>query len=314
MNGISLKELRWFSAINDEFCTSDAVTIWQAVLYFLPYANEDVSDLYFENMHKIETEVYEDFIKTLDKEGEPQLRNDNLPNYTRCYTDCDTMGNLLLSEKQINEILPKLHFNRMLVVEKIREAHIIYQELILEITKSRENRPTNIHLVEDKLRDDFERVLITRTSLDIVFSDVPKGLKKKPVICEVDKPVIWEDVIISIEIREIKSATPGYTVGESDFYIVFKAKQKILCQGTLKSLKFQGKNKPNPNQLFHLLANSRESESQQKHPYTTAIYPVAISKLRNLLKELTGIPNDPFKGREENRPYSARFRLKLPMN
>lgn len=247
----------------------------------------------------------------LDKKGEPQLRNDNLSNYTRYYTDWDTMGNLLLSEKQINKILPELNFNRMLVVEKIREAHIIYQELILEIRKSRENRPTNIHLVEDKLRDDFDRVLITRTSLDIVFSDVPERLKKKSVICEVDKAVTWEDITISIELREIESSGTDYIDGENELYVVFKTKQRILCQGTPKTLKLQGKQESKPNQLFRLLANYETSKSLQKHPYTKASYPVAITKLRSLLKKLTGITTDPLKSRERNGPYPPRFKVKI---
>jgi hypothetical protein len=70
MNGISLKELRWFSAINDEFCESEAVSIWQAVLYLLPYFDDDASVTYIENIQRLEAEVYEYMDKKLDKQGE----------------------------------------------------------------------------------------------------------------------------------------------------------------------------------------------------------------------------------------------------
>ncbi|GAA0858866.1 hypothetical protein [Aliiglaciecola litoralis] len=314
MNGISLKDLRWFTTFTNEFYDSKAVSIWQAVLFILPYFDDDASVNYFEDIQRMELEVYEDLIERLNKKGQPLLRNDASPNYEHSYTEWDDMGNLLLSEEQINEVLPELNRSRLLVIEDIDEADNIYQQLKIEIRNSRQNRPTKIELVEDTLRDDLERVLIKKTSLDAVFSVGMSNEMEEQVVSEVDKPATWEDVAVSIHMREVKSAGTDYTDGESEFYIVFKAKQKILCQGTLKSLKFQGKKKPKPNQLFHLLTSFGESASRQNPPYTAKSYPVTISKLRNLLKEHTGIPNDPFKAKEENRPHTARFKVKVLMD
>ena len=165
MNGISLKDLRWFSTFNDEFLESESLSIWQAVLFMLPYFNDDASVNYFENIQRMEVKVCEDLIEELDKERESPLRNDKLPNYENSYTEWDAIGNRLLTEEQVNAFLPELNRSRRRVLKHIEDADTIYQRLKLEIRNSRKKEPTKIELVEDKLRDDFERVLIKRTSL-----------------------------------------------------------------------------------------------------------------------------------------------------
>ena len=169
MNGISLKELRWFSTFNDEFCESESVSIWQAVLFILPYFDDDASVNYFEDIQRMEVKICEDLIEELDEERGLPRRDDKSPNYENSYTEWDAIGNRLLTEEQINAFLLKLNRSRMRVLKHIEDADTIYQLLKLEIRYSRKKEPTKIELVQDTLRKDFERVLIKRASLDAVF-------------------------------------------------------------------------------------------------------------------------------------------------
>jgi hypothetical protein len=227
MNGISLKELRWFSTFNDEFCESESVSIWQAVLYLLPYFDDDASVNYFENIQRMEVKVCEDLIEELDEERESPRRDDKSPNYENSYTEWDAIGNRLLTEEQINAFLPELNRSRMLVLEHIEEADNIYQQLKIEIRKSRKRRPTKIELIADTLRDDFERVLIKRTSLDAVFPDIQP--------CKKEKPVYWQNITILIYYQL------DLTIKSTFSYMEFKARNKILHKVERANSPFQGK-------------------------------------------------------------------------
>jgi hypothetical protein len=303
MNGISLKELRWFSTFNDEFCESESVSIWQAVLFILPYFDDDASVNYFENIQRMEVKVCEDLIEDLDEERESPRRDDKSPNYTHSYTEWDAIGNRLITEEQIDAFLPELNRSRMWVIEQIQEADNIYQQLKIEIRKSRDNRPTKILLFEDTLRDDFERVLIERTSLFAVFPDL--------LPCKKEKPVYWHDITINIDYREKKSITKDDTSGELTQYIVFKTGQKILCQGTPKELSFQGQKKTKPNRSFEILKGFGEHLHKRTNKHHQNGYSKAITILRKLLIEVTEIDDDPFYIKQENNPYEPKFTVKI---
>lgn len=303
MNGISLKELRWFSTFNDEFLESESVSIWQAVLFILAYFDDDASVNYFEDIQRMEISVCEDLIERLNNKGQPLLKNDASPNYERSYSEWDAIANRLLTEEQINEFLPELNRSRLLVIEQIEEADNIYQQLKLEIRKSRGNRPTKILLCEDTLRDDFERVLIERTSLFAVFPDL--------LPCKKEKPVYWHNITINIDYREKKSITKGDTSGELTPYIVFKAGQKILCQGTPKELSFQGQKKTKPNRSFEILEGFGVHLHKRTHKHHPDGYSKAITILRKLLIEVTEIDEDPFYIKQENNPYEPKFTVKI---
>jgi hypothetical protein len=298
MNGISLKELRWFSAINDEFCESEAVSIWQAVLYLLPYFDDDASVTYIENIQRLEAEVYEYMDKKLDKQGELPLRDDNLSNYTPSYTEWDGMGNRLITEEKINAFLPELNRSRMLVLEHIEDADTIYQRLKLEIRNSRKNEHTKIELVEDTLRDDLERVLIKRTSLDAIFPD--------RLSCKKDKPVYWHDIKILIFYR--LDLEP-----ESKFsYMEFKVGQKILFKVERENSPFQGRKLTQPNKSFGIFEDFHKPLDKRKHDFLDKNYRKAITDLRKLLKKLTGISGDPFYRKPaKSEPYLPRFTVEF---
>jgi hypothetical protein len=288
MNGISLKELRWFSTNNDEFCESEAVSIWQAVLFILPHVNDDDSVSYFEDIQRMEVEVYEDLIKKLDKEGQPLLRDDTSPNYAHSYTEWDGRGNLLLSEEQIDEILPELNRSRMLVIEHIEEADKIYQVLKSEIRKSRDKRPTKIELIEDTLRDDLERVLIKRGSLFAVFKDLIN-----------QKIMTWRDIIIVIDYKN--SHKP---------IIQFKSGQEVLNEGTFEKFGFKGVNRSDPNRTFQILESMHESNRAEylklKHGES---FRKEMTDLRNLLKKYTGLSGNPFEPKQIDKDYEPKFRV-----
>lgn len=306
MSGFSLKDLRWFTTFNDEFCESESVSIWQAVLFILPYFDDEASVNYFENIQRMEVKVCEDLIEELDKEIESPRRDDKSPNYTNSYTEWDAIGNRLLTEEQIDTFLPELNKNRKWVIEQIQEADNIYQQLKIEIRKSRGNRPTKILLFEDTLRDDFERVLIERTSLFAVFPDL--------LPCKKEKPVYWHNITINIDYREKKSITKDDTSGELTPYIVFKAGQKILCQGTPKELSFQGQKKTKPNRSFEILKGFGEHLHKRTHKHHQDGYSKAITILRKLLIEVTEIDEDPFYIKQENNPYEPKFTVKILKN
>jgi hypothetical protein len=288
MNGISLKELRWFSTNNDEFCESEAVSIWQAVLFILPHVNDDDSVSYFEDIQRMEVEVYEDLIKKLDKEGQPLLRDDTSPNYAHSYTEWDGRGNLLLSEEQIDEILPELNRSRMLVIEHIEEADKIYQVLKSEIRKSRDKRPTKIELIEDTLRDDLERVLIKRGSLFAVFKDLMN-----------QKLTTWRDIIIVFDFRNL-----------SKLIIQFKTDREVLKEGTLGEFGLKGVNRTKPNRECKILQSFNESGeaeySKLKHGRSVRR---EMTYIRNLLRKHTGLSGDPFEKKQTNQNHKPKFKV-----
>jgi hypothetical protein len=288
MNGISLKELRWFSANNDEFCESEAVSIWQAVLFILPHVNDDASVSYFQDIQRMETGVYEDLIVKLDEEGEQLIRDDNSPNYAHSFTELDKRGNLLLTEEQINATLPELYRSRMLVIEDIEEADNIYQQLKIEIRKSRENLPTKIELLQDTLREDFERVLIKRESLFAVFKDLIK-----------QKIMTWRDIIIVIDYKN--SHKP---------IIQFKSGQEVLNEGTFEKFGFKGVNRSDPNRTFQILESMHESNRAEylklKHGES---FRKEMTDLRNLLKKYTGLSGNPFEPKQIDKDYEPKFRV-----
>jgi hypothetical protein len=295
MNGVSLKDLRWFTTFNDEFCESESVSIWQAVLFILPYFDDDASVNYFENIQRMEVKVCEDLIEELDEERESPRRDDKSPNYTHSYTEWDAIGNRLLTEEQIDAFLPELNRSRTLVLEDIEEAENIYQQIKIEIRKSRGN--------EDTLRGDFERVLIERTSLFEVFPDIlPKETKK---------PINWHDITINIGYREKRNNTQGDTPYELIPHIVFKAGQKILCQGTPKELSFQGQKRNEPNKSFEVLMDFGKPQHERKHRLQKVSDRKAVTDLRKLLNELTEISGDPFYTKQEKNPYEPKFTVKI---
>jgi hypothetical protein len=298
MNGISLKDLRWFSTFNDEYLESESLSIWQAVLFMLPYFDDDASVSYFNDLQRMESEVYEDLIIRLDKKGQPLLKDDTSPNYEHSYTEWDDMGNLLLSEEQIDEILPELNRSRMLVIERIEEADKIYQELKSEIKKSRDKRPTKIELIEDTLRDDIERVLIKRTSLDAVFPDIQP--------CKKEKPVYWHNIKLLI-FYQLDLAT------KSKFsYMEFKAGNKILCRVERENSPFQGEKYSKPKKLFEILDDFRKPLNMRTHDFQGKNYRFEISKLKKLLKELTGLKDEPFYKKDGKfEPYRPKFKVEF---
>ncbi|MEP7706445.1 hypothetical protein [Paraglaciecola sp. 25GB23A] len=298
MNGISLKELRWFSTFNDEFCESESVSIWQAVLFILPYFDDDASVSYFENIQRMEVKVCEDLIDELDEERESPRRDDKSPNYTHSYTEWDAIGNTLLTEEQIDAFLPELNRSRMLVIEQIQEADNIYQQLKLEIRKYRGNRPTKIQLIADALRDDFERVLIQRTSLYAVFPDLQPSKK--------EKKVHWNNITVLIFYRlDLET--------ESKFsYMEFKVAQRVLCKIERENSPFQGRKLTQPNKLFGILEDFYRPQEKRKHDFTSPSYRKALTGLRTLLNEITGLSGDPFylkQGKFE--PYTPRFKVEF---
>ncbi|MFT6908760.1 MAG: hypothetical protein ACJAS1_005464 [Oleiphilaceae bacterium] len=313
MNGISLKELRWFSTFNDEFLESESLSIWQAVLFMLPYFDDEASVSFFNDLQRMESEVYEDLIIRLNKKGQPLFKNDTSPNYAHSYTEWDDMGNLLLSEEQIDEILPELNHGRMLVTKRNKEAHIIYKELILEIMKSRDNRIANIHLVEDKLRDDFERVLIARESLS--FIRPAKQISKK------EKALTWNNIVITISYLDECSGRNFGSSEDDGRYLVFKARQRILCEGTPVELRCKGTLIDSPfkdqkenksNRLFLVLRNFGETSLQQElNKRIFKIYRKDITELRKFLKSITGIPTDPFETKLFGQSYQPHFTVEL---
>jgi hypothetical protein len=316
MNGISLKDLRWFSTFNDEFLVSESVSIWQAVLFMLPYFDDDASVSYFDDIQRMEVEVYEDLIEKLDKEGQLLLRDDASLNYTHSYTELDDMGNLLLTEEQIDEILPELNRSRMLVIGQIEEADNIYQQLKIEIRKSRDKRPTKIELIEDTLRNDFERVLIKRTSLEAVF---PRDIEfnKDDTKSEKGEFVAWNKITIEIDYRGKKSDTKDCTSDKSAPHIVFKTGRRILCQGTPKELSFQGKKRTKPTKSFEILKDFSNPHYERKYSYKIETYRKSIADLRKVLKGLLGIADrkdkaaNPFYEKYVNKPYEPKFTVKF---
>jgi hypothetical protein len=316
MNGISLKDLRWFSTFNDEFLVSESVSIWQAVLFMLPYFDDDASVSYFDDIQRMEVEVYEDLIEKLDKEGQLLLRDDASLNYTHSYTELDDMGNLLLTEEQIDEILPELNRSRMLVIGQIEEADNIYQQLKIEIRKSRDKRPTKIELIEDTLRNDFERVLIKRTSLEAVF---PRDIEfnKDDTKSEKGEFVAWNKITIEIDYRGKKSDTKDCTSDKSAPHIVFKTGRRILCQGTPKELSFQGKKRTKPTKSFEILKDFSNPHYERKYSYKIKTYRKSIADLRKVLKGLLGIADrkdkaaNPFYQKYNIKPYEPKFTVKF---
>jgi hypothetical protein len=290
MNGISLKELRCFSAINDEFCESEAVSIWQAVLYILPYINDDASVSYFEKIHKMETEVYENLARKLDEEGEYLLRDDNSSNYTHSYTEWDSRGNRLLTEEQINAFLPELTQRRMSVLEHIEDADNIYQQLKIEIRRSRKREHTKIELVEDTLRKDFERVLIKKESLFSVFKDLMN-----------QKLTTWRDIIIVIDYRKL-----------SELKIKFETNREVLKEGTLEEFGFKGVNSSEPNREFQILQSFNESGvaeySKLKHGKS---FRKEMTNIRNFLREHAGLSGNPFYSKQDDQNHKPKFKVIL---
>jgi hypothetical protein len=288
MNGISLKELRWFSTFNDEFCESESVSIWQAVLFILPYFDDAASVNYFEDIQRMELEVYEDLIERLNKKGQPLLRNDASSNYENSYSEWDDMGNLLLSEEQIKEILPELNENRMLKIKHIKEAYKIYQELESEINKSCDKRPTRIELIEDILLDKFEIVLIKRESLFAVFKDLIN-----------QKIMTWRDIIIVFDFRNL-----------SKLIVQFKTDREMLKEGTLEKFGLKGVNRKTPNRECKILQSFNESGeaeySKLKHGRSVRR---EMTYIRNLLREHTGLSGDPFEKKQTNQNHKPKFKV-----
>ena len=290
MNGISLKDLRCFSTFNDEFLESESVSIWQAVLFVLPYFDDDASVNYFENIQRMEVRVCEDLVDELDEEREAPCRDDKSPNYTNSYTEWDATANRLLTEEQIDAFLPELNRSRMLVIEQIEEADNIYQQLKLEIRKSRSNRPTKILLCEDTLRDDFERVLIERTSLFAVFKDFMN-----------QKLTTWRDIIIVFDYRYLPKLKVKFTTDK-----------EVLSEGTLEEFGLKGVNMSETNRIGQILQSFSESGaveySKLKHGESFAR---EMTDIRNLLRKHTGLSGNPFETKQPNQNHKPKFRVTI---